>query len=68
LQNNHLHKAKKIPKEQNKEDIKKLSLGHQRKGMKVFFMGIVIHVMNMVTNLLNVELMKGDTMEDFITP
>jgi hypothetical protein len=68
LQNNHLHKAKKIPKEQSKEDIKKLSLGHQSKGMKLFFMGIVIHVMNMVKNLLNVELMKGDTMEYFITP
>jgi hypothetical protein len=66
--NNHLHKAKKISKEQSKEDIKKLSLGHQSKGMKVFFMGIVIHVMNMVTNLLNVDLMKGDIMEDFITP
>jgi hypothetical protein len=36
--------------------------------MKVFFMGIVIHVMDMVTNLLNVDLMKGDIMEDFITP
>jgi cytoskeletal protein RodZ len=68
LQINHLHKAKKISKEQRKEDIKKLSLGHQRKGMKVFFMGIVIHVVNMVTNILNVEIMKGDIMEDFITP
>jgi hypothetical protein len=68
LQINHLHKAKKISKEQSKEDIKKLSLGHQSKGMKVFFMGIVIHVMNMVTNILNVDLMKGDIMEDFITP
>jgi hypothetical protein len=36
--------------------------------MKVFFMGIVIHVMNMVTKLLNVDLMKEDIMEDFITP
>jgi cytoskeletal protein RodZ len=68
LQINHLHKEKKISKEQSKEDIKKLSLGHQSKGMKVFFMGIVIHVVNMVTNILNVELMKGDIMEDFITP
>jgi hypothetical protein len=68
LQNNHLHKAKKISKEQSKKDLKKLLLGHQSKGMKVFFMGIVIHVMDMVTNILNVELMKGDTMEDFITP
>ena len=68
LQRNHLHKAGKISKEQSKEDIKKLSLGHQSKGMKVFFMGIVIHVMDMVTNLLNVDLMKGDTMEDSITP
>jgi hypothetical protein len=68
LQNNHLHKAKKISKEQRKEDIYKLFLGHQRKCMKLFFMGIVIHVMDMVTNLLNVDLMKGDIMEDFITP
>jgi hypothetical protein len=36
--------------------------------MKVFFMGIVIHVMDMVTNILSVDLMKGDIMEDFITP
>ena len=68
LQRNHLHKARKISKEQNKEDTKKLSLGHQSKGMKVFFMGIVIHVMDMITNILNVDLMKGDMMEDFITP
>jgi hypothetical protein len=68
LQRNHLHKAKKISKEQSKEDIKKLSSRHQSKGMKVFFTGIVIHVMDMVTKLLNVDLMKGDTMEDFITP
>ena len=68
LQNNHLHKAKKISKEQSKEDIKKPFLGHQRKGMKVFFMGIVIHVMDMVTNLLSVDLMKEDIMEESITP
>jgi hypothetical protein len=68
LQSNHLHKASKISKEQSKEDMKKLSLGHQSKGMKLFFMGIVIHVMNMVTKLLNVDLMKEDIMEDFITP
>jgi hypothetical protein len=36
--------------------------------MKVFFMGIVIHVMDMVTKLLNVDLLKRDIMEDFITP
>jgi hypothetical protein len=68
LQRNHLHKAKKISKVQSKEDIKKILLGHQSKGMKVFFMGIVIHVMDMVTKILNVDLMKGDIMEDFITP
>jgi hypothetical protein len=68
LQNNHLHKAKKNSKEQSKEDIKKPFLGHQSKGMKVFFMGIVIHVMDMVTKILNVDLMKGDIMEDSITP
>jgi hypothetical protein len=68
LQKTHIHKARKILKVQSKEDIKKLSLGHQRKGMKVFFMGIFIHVMNMVTNLLNVDLMKEYIMEDFITP
>jgi hypothetical protein len=32
--------------------------------MKVFFMGIVIHVMDMVTKLLNVDIMKEDIMED----
>jgi hypothetical protein len=64
LQSNHLHKAKKISKEKRK----KTFLGHQIKGMKVFFMGIVIHVMDMVTKLLNVDLIKGDIMEDFITP
>jgi hypothetical protein len=58
LQRNHLHTENKNSKEQRKEDIKKLSLGHQRKGMKLFFMGIVIHVMDMVTNILNVVLMK----------
>jgi hypothetical protein len=68
LQNNHLHKAKKISKEQSKEDIKKPFLGHQSKGMKVFFMGIVIHVMDMVTNLLSVDLVKEDIMEESITP
>jgi hypothetical protein len=68
LQNNHLHKARKITKEQRKQDIKKLLLGHQSKGMKVFFMGIVIHVMDMVRNILSVDLMKGDIMEYFITP
>jgi hypothetical protein len=67
-QNNHLHKENKISKEQSKEDIKRLLLGQQIKGMKVFFMGIFIHVMDMFTKLLNVDLMKGDTKEDFITP
>jgi hypothetical protein len=68
LQNNHLQKAKKNSKEQRKEEMKKPFLGHQSKGMNVFFMGIVIHVMDMVTNILNVDLMKGDIMEDSITP
>jgi hypothetical protein len=68
LQRNHLHKAKRISKIQSKEDIKNPFLGHQSKGMKVFFMGIVIHVMDMVTNLLNVDLMKGDIMEDSKSP
>jgi hypothetical protein len=68
LQSNHLHKAKKISKEQRKEDIKKLFLGQQKKSVKVFFMGIVIHVMDMVTKIFNVDLMKGDIMEYFITP
>jgi hypothetical protein len=36
--------------------------------MKVFFMGIVIHVMDMVTKPLKLDIMKGDIMEDFITP
>ena len=64
LQNNHLHKAKKNSKVQSKKPF----LEHQSKGMKVFFMGIIIHVMDMVTKLLNVDLMKGDIMEDYITP
>jgi hypothetical protein len=42
--------------------------GHQSKGMKVFFMVNVIHVMNMVTKLWNADLMQGEIMEDFITP
>jgi hypothetical protein len=64
LQNNHLHKVKKISKVQSKKPF----LGHQSKGMKAFFMGIVIHVMEMVIKLLNVDIMKGDIMEDSITP
>ena len=60
--------AKKISKEQSKEDLKKLLLGHQSKGMKVFFMGIIIHVMDMVTKILNLDLMKEDIMEYSITP
>jgi hypothetical protein len=73
LQVNHLHKTRKVSKEQSKEDIKKPSLllkedGHQSKGMKLFFMVNVIDVMNMVTNLWNVDLMQGEIMEDFITP
>ena len=32
------------------------------------FMGIVIHVIDMVTKILNVDLMKEDIMEDSITP
>jgi hypothetical protein len=64
LQRNHLHKAKKISKVQSKKPF----LGHQSKGMKIFFMGIIIHVMDMVTKILNVDLMKGDIMKDFITP
>jgi myosin heavy subunit len=51
-------RTKKISKEQSKEEIKKTFLGHQSKGMKVFFMVIVIHVMDMVTKLLNVDIMK----------
>jgi hypothetical protein len=61
LEVNHLQKARKFSKEQNKEDIKKpylhlkqerhLQDGHQSKGMKMFFMVNVTHVMNMVTKL-----------------
>ena len=64
LQRNHLHKAKKISKVQSKKPF----LGHQSKGMKVFFMGIVIHLIDMVKMILNVDIMKGDIMEDSITP
>jgi hypothetical protein len=62
----------KKPSTQGKENFKstkqKPFLGHQRKGMKLFFMGIVIHVMDMITKILNVDLMEGDIMEDSITP
>jgi hypothetical protein len=78
LQVNHIHKARKVSKEQSKKYIKKSSLhlkeerhlqdGHQRKGMKMFFMVNVTHVMNMVTKLWNADFMQGETMEDFITP
>jgi hypothetical protein len=72
LQVNHIHKARKISKEQSKEDTKKPSLllkkdELQSKGMKVFFMVNFIHVMNMVTKLWNVDLRKGEIMEYFIT-
>jgi hypothetical protein len=67
------HKARKLSKEQRKDDFKKPYLhlkenGHQSKGMKVFFMVNIIHVMNMVTKLWNVDIMQGEIMEYFITP
>jgi hypothetical protein len=73
LQVNHLQNTRKVSKELSKKDIKKLPLhlkenGHQSKGMKVFFMVNVIHVMNMVTNIWNVDLIKRDIIEDFIIP
>jgi hypothetical protein len=58
----------KKPSIQSKKDIKKILLGHPRKGMNVFFRGIVIHVMDMVRKFWNVDLMKGDIMADYITP
>jgi hypothetical protein len=77
LQVNHIHKARKVSKEQSKEDIKKpylhlkeerhLQYGHQRKGMIMFFMVIVTHVMHMVTNLWNEDFMQGEIMKYFIT-
>jgi hypothetical protein len=67
LQVNHLHKARKISKEESKEELKKRD-GHQRKGMKVFFMVNVIQVINMVTKIWNEDPMQGEIMEDFITP
>jgi hypothetical protein len=77
LQVNHLHKGRKLSKER-KEYIKKpylqlkeerhLQDGHQRKGMKMFFIFIVTHVMNMVTKLWNVDFMQGEIMKGFITP
>ena len=56
LQVKHVHKGRKVSKEQSKEDIKKPSLhlredGHQRKGMKNIFIVTASHVMNMVTKL-----------------
>jgi hypothetical protein len=81
LQVNHLHKGRKISKEQSKEDIKKPSLhlkanseerhleyGHQNKGIKMFFMVIITHVMNMVTKLWNADIMQEEIMKYFITP
>jgi hypothetical protein len=73
LQVEHLQKGMKVSKEQSKEDIKKPSLhlkedGHQSKGIKLFFMVNVIHVMNMVTKLWNADLIQGEGMEYFITP
>jgi hypothetical protein len=78
LQVNHIQKARKVSKEQIKEDIKKPSLhlkeerhlqyGHQSKGMKMIFMVIVTHIMNMVTKLWNVDCMQGEIMKYFITP
>ena len=72
LQVNHLHKARKVSKEQSKKDIKKPSLhlkekrhlqdGYQRKGMKNKFMVNVTHVMNMVTKIWNPDFMQGETM------
>ena len=81
LKVNHLHNGRKLSKEQSKEDIKNPSLhlkenseeghlqdGHQSKGMKMFFMVTVTHVMNMVTNLWNADIMQGKIMKDFIRP
>jgi hypothetical protein len=72
LQVNHLHKERKVSKEQSKEDIKKPYLhlkedGHQTKGIKLFFMVNVIHVMNMVTKTWNAYFIKGNKMKYLIT-
>jgi hypothetical protein len=40
----------------------------QRKGMKMFFMVTVTHVMNMVTKIWSADCMQGEIMKDFITP
>ena len=73
LQVNHLHKGRKLSKER-KEDIKKPCLhlkeerrlqdGHQSKGMKMFFMVTVTHVMNMVTKIWSAYCMQGEIMKD----
>jgi hypothetical protein len=78
LQVNHLNKARKVSKEQSKEDMKKPSLhlkeerhlqdGHQSKGMKMIFMVNVTHVMNMVTKLWSPDIMQGKIVKDLITP
>jgi hypothetical protein len=81
LQVKHLHKARKILEEQSKEDTKNPPLhlkkssekrhlqgGHKRKGMKMFSMVIVTHVMDMVTNLLIVDIIQGNMLEAFRTP
>jgi hypothetical protein len=78
LQFNHQHNERKVSKEQRKEDFKKPSLhlkeerhlqdGHQSKGMEMFFMVNVTHVMNIVTKIWNVDIMQGKIVKDFITP
>ena len=69
LQVNHLQKTRKVSKKQSKEDIKNPSLhlkedGQQIKGMKVFFMVNVIHVMNIVTKLCNADLLQRKIRKD----
>jgi hypothetical protein len=66
----------KQPTTQGKENFKRTKQGRNQEAIfetpkqryEVFFMGTVIHVMDMVTKILNVDLMKGDIMEDYITP
>jgi hypothetical protein len=81
LQVKNLHKEREILDKQSKEYIKKPSLhlkanseerhlqgGHQIKGMKMFFMVIASHVINMVTKIWIADIMKGKMLEGSITP
>jgi hypothetical protein len=49
---------------QRKTEERHLQDGHQSKAMKMFFMVIVTHVINMVTKLWNANIIQGEIMKD----